>query len=95
MPESTQNGTTKQPTFPEATTIWINDLVWSWINKELAKKEAKRLGKDPIHYVCTVVPIPPGDPRRNLPLKEVLHKMGHDDIIAHLRDVWGDIGGAG
>jgi len=78
-----------ETTLPEATIVWTNDLLWSWVNTQLAKKEAKRLRKDPIHYACTVVPIPPGDPRRNLPPEEVLHKMGHDDIIARLRDVWG------
>lgn len=83
----------KQPTLPEATMIWANDLVWSWINTQLAKKIAKSLGKGPIHYACTVVPIPPGDLRRNLPPEEVLRKMGHDDIIARLRDVWGHAGG--
>lgn len=86
---------TKQPTLPEATTIWINDLLWSWINTQLAKKEASRLGKALVPYICTVVPIPPGDPRRNLPPEEVLHEMGHDDIISRLKDVWGDVGSAG
>ena len=84
-----------EPTLPEATIIWVNDLLWSWVNTQLAKKEAKRLGKEPIHYACTVVPIPQGDPRRNLPPEEVLHAMGHDDIIARLRDVWGRAGKAG
>lgn len=87
-----QNGDTKQPTLPEATTIWANDLLWSWINTQLAKKEVKRLGKDPIHYACTVVPIPPGGPRRNLPPEDVLRKMGQDDIVAQLREVWGMLG---
>lgn len=76
-------------TLPEAMKIWINDLVWSWINTQLAKEEAKRLGRDPVHYSCIAVPIPLGDPRRNLPPEEVLRKMGHDDIIARLREVWG------
>jgi len=84
-----------EPTLQEATAIWLNDLVWSWINTRLALKEAKRLRKDPIHYACTVVPIPPGDPRRNLPPEEALRKMGHDDIIARLKDVWVDVGSAG
>ena len=87
-----QNDDTKQPTLPEATTVWMKDLIWSWINTQLAKKEAKRLGEDPIHYACTVALIPPGDPRRNLPPEEVLHKMGHDDIIARLKDVGGHVG---
>ncbi|GAI92359.1 unnamed protein product [marine sediment metagenome] len=83
----TQNGDT---TLPEAAMIWLNDLLWAWINTQLALKEAKRLGKDPIHYACTVVPIPLGDPRRNLPPEDVLRQMGHDDSIARLKDVWGD-----
>ena len=87
-----QNGDTKQPTLPEATKSWTNDLLWSWINTQLAKKESKHLRKDPIHYACRVVPIPLGDPRRNLPPEEVLHAMGHDDIIARLKDVWGRAG---
>lgn len=95
MAGSTQNGNTKQPTLPEATMIWLNDLLWAWINTQLALKEANRLGKDPIHYACTVVPIPPGDPRRNLPPEDVLRQMGDDDIIARLKDVWGDVGSAG
>ncbi len=78
----------KQPALPEATIIWVNDLLWSWINTQLAKKEARRLGKDLIHYACTVVPVPPGDPRRNLPPEDVLYKMGHDDIITRMRAVW-------
>ncbi len=80
---------TKQPTLPEAVVIWTNDLLWSWINTKLALKEAKRSGKDTIHYACTVVPIPLGDPRRNLPPEDVLHRLGHDDIIARLKVVWG------
>ena len=80
---------TKHLALQEATTIWLNDLLWSWVNTQLAKKEARRLGKDSVHYVCTVVQIPPGDPRRNLPPEEVLRGLGHDDIIAKLRDVWG------
>ena len=51
--------TDKELTLPKAATVWANDLQWSWINTEIAKKEAERLGKDPIHYACTVVPIPP------------------------------------
>ncbi|GAJ02680.1 unnamed protein product [marine sediment metagenome] len=82
-------------TLPEATMIWRNDLLWSWINTQLARKEAKRLGEEPIHHTCTVVPIPLGDPRRNLLPEDVLHQMGHDDIIAQLRDVWGYAGSAG
>ena len=77
--------TDKELTLPEAATVWANDLQWSWINTEIAKKEAKHLGEDPIHYACTVVPIPPGDLRRNLPPEEVLRKMGHGDIIVKLR----------
>ncbi len=75
--------------------IWRDDLLWSWINTELAKKEAKHLGEEPIHHTCTVVLIPLGDPRRNLPPEDVLHRLGHDDIIARLRGVWGDAGSAG
>lgn len=92
MAESTltQNTDAKQPTLPEAAMIWLNDLLWAWINTQLALKEAKRLGKDTTRYACTVVPIPLGDPRRNLPSEDVLRQMGHDDIIARLKDVWGD-----
>jgi len=88
MAGSIQNANTEQPTLPEAAMIWLNDLLWAWINTQLALKEANRLGKDTIHYACTVVPIPLGDPRRNLPPEDVLRQMGHDDIIAHFRDVW-------
>lgn len=77
--------TDKELTLPEAATVWANDLQWSWVNTEIAKKEAKRLGEDPIHYACTVVPIPSGDPRCNLPPEDVLHRLGHDDIIVKLR----------
>ena len=90
LPETTMTTNTKQLTLPEAAMIWVNDLLWSWINTELVKKEANRLGKDPIHYACTVVPIPLGDPRRNLPPEDVLRKLGHEDIIAKLRAKWGN-----
>jgi hypothetical protein len=76
---------TRQLTLPEAAIVWVNDLLWSWINTQLAMKEAKRLGKDPIHWACTVEPIPPGDPRRNLPPEDVLRELGHQDIVTKLR----------
>lgn len=85
LPETTMATNAKQLTLPEAAMVWVNDLLWSWINTELAKKDAKRLGKDPIHYACTVVPIPPGDPRRSLPPEDVLRALGHEDIIVKLR----------
>ena len=60
--------------------LCMNDLTWARVNTLIARKIAKQKDLDTIHMACTVVSIPRGDKRRQLPPGQVLRQMGHYDL---------------
>jgi hypothetical protein len=74
---------------PEACQDWASDLIWSWVNARIAKKNARREGREDIRAMCREVAIPAKDPRRKLPVDRLLIAMGHRDILGELKERYG------
>jgi hypothetical protein len=74
--------------FPEACGKWADDVVWSWVNSQIARKVARANGRDEIRAMCSKVYILPDDPRRKRSVEDVLTETGHADLIERYREVW-------
>jgi hypothetical protein len=72
----------------DATGVWANDLVWSWVNSQIARKIAQTDGHDDIHAMCSKVYIGPEYQGRDRPVEEVLASLGHSDLIPLYLEVW-------